>query len=562
MQLRDYQQRAIEGLFQYFEHASGNPLIVAPTGSGKSVIIGALCKLILETWPDQRLMVLSHVKELLEQNYGKIVSFWPKAPAGLYSAGLGQKSPRDPITVASIQSAFRKPHIFGWRDLLLIDECHLLSPDSDGMYRQFIDGLKEINPRLKVVGLTATAYRLKTGMLHEGKGRLFTDIAVEISLQELLEAGHISPLISKSSVVQADLSEVGMIAGEFNARDSETAMDKEALTAAALDEVFALAGDRRSWLFFCAGVGHAEHVAEALRLRGVDAATVTGETPDEERDAILKAFKAGTLRAVTNANVLTTGFDAPNIDLLVLLRPTTSPGLYTQILGRGMRTAPGKRNCLVLDYAGNIERHGPITHVKPPRAAGTRGKRESHERSCLICPDCRMASPLGALECADCGREFTPPERINHGTTASTGEVMALGDLPQPYLGEWMRVDSVSYHKHEKPDKIPTMRVEYHCGINTYREWICLEHAPGFARGKAVDWWKRRSPVEPPDSIGIALYYADALKKTFAIRVKKGEKFWEITGYDLTGFTITEPAEETGADTGAQEPIDFLGEPY
>jgi len=479
--------------FQYFEHSNGNPLVVAPTGSGKSVIIGALCKLILQTWPDQRLMILSHVKELLEQNFSKIIGFWPQAPAGLYCAGLGQKSFRDPVTVASIQSVFRKPHVFGWRDLILIDECHLLSPDSDTMYRQFINGLRQINPRVKVVGLTATAYRLKTGMLHEGVGRLFTDIAVEISLQELLEAGHIAPLVSKSSVVQADLSAVGLVGGEFNARESETAMDKTALTAAALDEVFALAGDRRSWLFFCSGIGHAEHVADALRARCVDADTVTGETPAEDRDSILRAFKAGTLRAVTNANVLTTGFDAPNIDLIVLLRPTTSPGLYTQILGRGMRTAPGKKDCLVLDYAGNIERHGPITHVQPPGGSAKRPKQDRHERTCLICPDCRMASPLGALECADCGRPFTPPERIKHDTVASTAEVMVsagAGSMVED-LGEWFKVDAVHYLRHEKAEGHPSLKVEYRCGLMTYREWICLEHPPGYAKTKAIGWWKK-----------------------------------------------------------------------
>jgi DNA repair protein RadD len=557
MQLRDYQQRAIDGLFQYFEHNSGNPLIIAPTGSGKSVIIGALCKLILESWPDQRIMVLSHVKELLEQNFGKIVSFWPQAPAGLYCAGLGKKSSRDPITVASIQSVYRKPHVFGWRDLVLIDECHLLSPDSDSMYRAFIDGLKETNRRLKVVGLTATAYRLRTGLLHEGEKRLFTDIAVEISLAELLEAGHICPLRTRPSEIQADLSKVDLVGGEFDRRQTEEAMDKEALTAAALDEVFALASDRKSWLFFCSGVNHAEHVAEALCLRGVEAATVTGDTPPADRDAILKAFKAGTLRAVTNANVLTTGFDAPNIDLLVLLRPTTSPGLYTQILGRGMRLHPGKANCLVLDYAGNIERHGPITHVKPPRTAGTRGKRETHEKTCLICPDCRMASPLGSLECADCGKLFTPPERIKHDTTASSAEVMSLGELPPTELGEWVRVDSVTYHKHSKEGKIPSLRVEYRCGLQTYREWICLQHPPGFARAKAIGWWKRRSGVEPPDRIETALYYSDVLRKPFSIRVKQQDKYWEITGYDLTGFTVNGPEAEAGTAASAEEFIDF-----
>lgn len=553
MQLRDYQRRAIDGLYNYFEHKDGNPLIVAPTGSGKSVIIGALCREILEQWPEQRVMILSHVKELLEQNFSKIMAFWPGAPAGLYCAGLGMKQARDPITVASIQSVYRKPHVFGWRDLVLIDEAHLLSADSDTMYQQFLEGLRQINHRVKVVGLTATPYRLKSGMLHEGKLRLFTDVAVEISLRELLEAGHVCPLVSKSSVVQADLSSVSLVAGEFNARESEEAMDKEALTAAALDEVFALAADRRSWLFFCAGVSHAEHVAEALRERGVNAATVTGDTPADERDEILRAFKAGELRAVTNANVLTTGFDAPNIDLLVLLRPTTSPGLYVQIMGRGMRLHPDKRNCLVLDFAGNVERFGCVDQIKPPRAATSRGKREGHERTCLICPHCRMASPLGSLECADCGHGFQRPEVVRHDTTASNAAVMSSGLTASQDLGEWVDVWEVEYHRHEKDGKTPTLRVEYVCGMMRYKEWICLEHPPGYARGKAVDWWKRRSSVAVPDNIGLALYCSDVLKRPVRIRVQKEDRFWRITGYDFTGWSIEDkPAPEAGvaADTG------------
>lgn len=561
MQLRDYQRRAIDGLYRYFEHNNGNPLIVAPTGSGKSVIIGALCKEILDQWPDQRVMILSHVKELLEQNFAKITSFWPKAPAGLYSAGLGARQSRDPITVASIQSVYRKPHIFGWRDLVVIDEAHLLSNDSDTMYQQFIDGLRKINPRLKVVGLTATPYRLKSGMLHEGKLRLFTDVAVEISMRELMEAGHLCPLASKSSVVQADLSGVSLVAGEFNARESEAAMDKEALTTAALDEVFELASDRHSWLFFCSGVGHAQHVADALRERGVTAATVTGETPDDERDAILREFKAGSIRAVTNANVLTTGFDAPNIDLLVLLRPTTSPGLYVQIMGRGMRTHPTKRNCLVLDFAGNVERFGCVDQIRPPRVAAQRGKRDTHERSCLICPQCRMASPLGSLECRDCGHSFQRPEVIRHGVTASLAQVMSGDEPPPEHLGDWFTVDRVEYHRHEKDGKTPTLRVEYVCGVNRFKEWVCLEHPPGFARGKAVDWWKKRyDGTTIPDSIELAIYFSDVLRRPIRIRTRMEDKYWRITGYDFTGWSLKdEPAPEAGntVSVGNAEPLYF-----
>jgi len=492
-------------------------------------------------------MILSHVKELLEQNHGKIKAFWPDAPAGLYCAGLGEKRSRDAITVASIQSVYRKPHIFGWRDLVLIDEAHLLSPDSDSMYQAFIAGLKEINPRVKVVGLTATAYRLKSGMLHEGANRLFTDIAVEITLQELLEAGHIASLISKSSLVQADLSGVSLVAGEFNARESETAMDKETLTQAALDEVIPLASGRKTWLFFCSGVAHAEHVRDALQARGIDTATVTGETPADEREAILRAFKAGELKAVTNANVLTTGFDAPNIDLIVLLRPTTSPGLYCQILGRGMRTSPGKENCLVLDYAGNIERHGPITHVQPPRSSGTRGKTERSQRTCLICPACRMASPLDARECAECGRGFEPPERIKHDTQASTAEVMRTGPQARD-AGQWVDVTWISYTKHEKNGKIPTLRVDYECGMETYKEWICIAHPPGFARSKAEEWWRRRSGPEFPanwDRLSYALEWAKLLKRAYRIKIAKDGKFWRIAAYDFAQPVTGEKEDES-----------------
>ncbi len=550
MQLRQYQQQAIDSLYYWFSQNTGDPIIVAPTGSGKSVIIGALCRDILSQYPNQRVLILSHVKELLQQNFEKIKTFWPQAPAGLYCAGLGVKRPRDPITVGSIQSVHKKAAALGWRDLILIDECHLLSSDSDSLYRSFIAAMREINPKLKVVGFTATPYRLRTGLLTEGKGRLFTDIAFEITLSELLIAGHICPLVSKSSAIQADLSGVRITAGEFNSGDLERAIDKELLTRAALDEVFSLAGNRKSWLFFCSGVKHAEHVRDAIRERGIICEAVTGETPAAERDAILAAFKDGRIQAVTNANVLTTGFDAPNIDLLVMLRATTSPGLYVQILGRGMRLHPSKQNCMVLDFAGNIERHGPITHVQPPRASVSRtNKQEQDKPMCLICPKCRMASPLGSMECADCGHSFARPEVVKHETTASDLEVMPANMLADG--SEWVSVNEVRYMRHEKEGKIPSLRVEYTCGLLRVSEWICLFHPPGFAAAKAREWWKLRSDGEmPPGNLGTAVMMATGLKKPHRVRIKKNGKYWEVLGYE---FNENAPGA-TSADAGRAHP--------
>jgi DNA repair protein RadD len=341
MQLRDYQQRAVDEIYGYFRAGRnpGNPLAVLPTAAGKSVIIGKLCQDILEQWPNQRLVILSHVRELIEQDYERLLQCWPGAPAGLYCAALNKRQHSHPIVVASIQSVYRKAHLLGWRDLIFIDECHLLSPNGESMYQTFIAGLKQINPHLRVIGFTATPYRMKSGLLTEGNDALFTDVATEVTIQDLLEAGYLCRLVSKASLIQADLSEVRITAGEYNTKDAEEAMDKMSLTESAIEEIKTLASTRKSWLIFCTGVKHAEHFRDALRRHDISAETVTGETPKEERTDIIRRFKAGDIRALTNANVLTTGFDAPQVDCLVLLRPTQSPGLYclsedTEILTR------------------------------------------------------------------------------------------------------------------------------------------------------------------------------------------------------------------------------------
>lgn len=530
---RDYQRRVVDSLYAYFEHRTGNPIVIAPTGSGKSVIPAIFCQEVLARWPNQRFMVLAHVKELLQQNYEKIVTVWPDAPAGLYSAGLGKRQPDRAIVVAGIQSVYRKPHVFGWRDIVFIDECHLLSPDSETMYQQFLAGLRATNPRLKVIGLTATAYRLKTGSLHQAEGSLFTDIACEITLAELLEAGHICPLVSRPPEVQADLSAVGMVGGEFNSGQAEAAVDRAELTERMLDEVYRLGSGRNTWLFFCQGVKHAHHVCEALRARGEECEVITGDTPAAERDEIIRRYKSGQLRRLCNAKVLTTGFDAPHIDLIAMVAPTMSPGLYVQICGRGMRTHPSKKDCLVLDFVGNIERHGPITCVRPPRAAGSRGSGETHERTCVICPVCRMASELGTAECADCGHLFRQERQVNHDTVAASVDIMA--PLPEP---EWMQVFSVEYVVHTgKEGKPDTLKVTYQCGLTKkFSEWVCFNHPRGsFPRAKAEDWWRRRYGGSfVPDSVEYACKLApEALKKPAAIKAVEEGKFWRIIAYDL-----------------------------
>ncbi|MCA8881095.1 MAG: DEAD/DEAH box helicase, partial [Rhodobacteraceae bacterium] len=413
--LRPYQQAAITAIYGYFQTHTGNPLVVVPTAGGKSLVMASFIEGVLKAWPDQRILIVTHVRELIAQNYAEMIGLWPDAPAGIYSAGLGKREAQARILFAGIQSIHRRAAEIGHTNLVLIDEAHLIPGKSSTMYRRFLDTLKAINPALKVIGLTATPFRLDCGMLHEGQNALFTDIAYEAPVRELIDAGYLSPLVSKQPATRLDVSKVGTRAGDFIARDLAAAVDQYAITRAAVAEIIAHGRDRKSWLAFCSGVEHARHVAEEFDRQGISCRTIFGDTPKDERDAILAAFKRGEIRALASMGVLTTGFNAPGVDLIALLRPTQSAGLYVQMVGRGTRLAPGKENCLVLDFAGNVRRHGPIDLVRPKRP-GDGGEGEAPTK---VCPDCDSIVALSATECPDCGYVF-PAREVKIAPTAAT----------------------------------------------------------------------------------------------------------------------------------------------
>lgn len=427
MQLRDFQRAAIDSIYDYFSNHSGNPIIVAATGAGKSVIIGKFVQEIFEKYPNQKILMVTHVKELIRQNYLKLMNFWPAAPAGIYSAGLGKKQHWQPIVFGGVQSTWKKASLIGWRDLLIIDECHLLSPKHGGQYVTLINELKKINPKLKVIGFTATPWRLKGGHLINQEPNIFTDICFSIGMKELINKGFLSPLKSKSSAIQADLSKVRSTAGEFNLKQLEEAINIETLTKAALDEIEILAKDRKYFLFFCSGVKHANRIADELRKRNWDASTVTCKTPKAERDKLLEDFKNSEHRvALINNAVLTTGVDLPRVDCIVLLRGTKSSVLYLQILGRGMRLAEGKKDCLVLDYAGNIERFGAADLIDVSDKKSNNGKKKTIAGKIVpqkICPQCREPVIISATRCPGCDFEFALT--ISHSTTASSAAILS-----------------------------------------------------------------------------------------------------------------------------------------
>jgi DNA repair protein RadD len=404
--LRDYQQRTLDELYAWFEAGNkGNPCIVLPTGSGKSHIIAALCKNALQSYPETRILMLTHVRELILQNAEKMLQHWPNAPLGIFSASLRRKNLEEPITFAGIQSIRARASEVGHIDLILIDECHLVSHKDEGGYRKLIGDLMAINPRLRVIGLTATPYRLGHGLITD-KPALFDALLEPISIEQLVFQRYLAPLRSKTTKAKLNVDGVHKRGGEFIESELQAAVDNKLTNEAVVREVITRAEDRKAWLFFCTGVDHAKHMAETLQANGIEAACVTGETPKRQREEMLEAFKAGKIRAMTNANVLTTGFDYPDIDLIAMVRPTMSASLYVQMAGRGMRPKSHTDHCIVLDFAGVVETHGPIIAVRPPKKKGD----GDGEAPVKVCDNCGELCHPTAKICQHCGNPFPLPE--------------------------------------------------------------------------------------------------------------------------------------------------------
>jgi DNA repair protein RadD len=553
MILRPYQEAAKRAAYEHLRARDDNPCVVMPTGSGKSPLMASICHDAVALW-NGRVLVLAHVKELLEQTAEKLTRTCPQVRFGIYSAGLKRRDTDAPVIVAGIQSAYQRACELGAFDLALVDEAHLIPPEGDGMYRQLLREAKVVNPRLRVVGFTATPFRLDSGPICTAGGYL-NAVCYEVGVRELIRDGYLCPLVSRAGKASVDTSKLHVRSGEFVAGEAEDMMDEQALVEAACGEVAEHTASRRKVLIFATGVRHGGHVVDVLKARhGIDCGFVTGETAARERRGILEQFRAGDLKYVCNVNVLTTGFDAPDVDCVVLLRPTLSTGLYYQMVGRGFRVHPGKDDCLVLDFGGNVLRHGPVDQLNVNE--DSRGK--SSSAPAKECPGCRALVAAVFALCPHCGHLFPPRGRQQHGARASDAGVLAA-----EVLTTWYAVEDVFYSVHHKrgaPDDAPrSMRVDYKVGRDECRsEWVCFEHE-GYPRQRAIAWWRQHSPDPVPDTAARAVEVANgggvALARAIRVRGIVGEKYETILDRELGDMPEAIPAGDPS--TNAPDDIPF-----
>lgn len=561
MILRPYQSDAVNALFAYFNSGNpGNPLIVMPTGTGKSVVIAAMIQRILTDYPTTRVLMATHVKELIQQNLEKLLRVWPDAPVGVYSSGLKQNNTEAPILFCGIQSVWNKAKALASEsrpiELVFIDECHRVPLHANGTYRRFIDDLTRLNPHLRLIGLTATPYRHVPGTktmtsgyqsLTVGDDRLFTDIAYDLTgaLVTLIRQDYLSALWPQPTDYRVNLKGIRIENGDYKADQLNELMEREEVIDAILDEAIPLAqaDGRKHWLVFCAGVDAARFTAANLMTRGISAAVVAGDTSARDRDHFIREFRTGRLTALVSVGVLTTGFDAPVTDCLIIARPTLSPVLFVQMMGRGMRPTESKiaiedarkRGCLVLDFCGNVDRHGPIDKLQ------LKGPVQKKRELTKTCPGCQAEISQFANPCPECGYEFEPAEKppAEIPQAGKSAIIAGITPLAPPVRYE---VSRVAYSRHVGKSGIPTLRVDYFSGfLRVASEWVCLEHT-GYARQKAERWWAQRFSehawILPSEVNQEAINHAEKYLTTpsaIHVRTLQGkDSFPEIVKYEFS----------------------------
>lgn len=569
---RCYQRKAVDAVYNFYRNSNkGYPLIALPTATGKAMCIALMFKEIYTKNPSLRLMMITHNKELVSQNRDELLGIMPNAPLGVYCSGLGSKD-IDTFTFASIQSVAKIPEAFGKIDVVIIDEVQICNMSDETQYKKFLDGLMQTNPNLRVIGLSATLWRMTQGMLTDNG--LFTDIVCDLTLGSnytwFEDNGYLTKVVSKSTVTTLDVSDVKKRGGEFISSQLQKACDKSEVTYAAICEALPYLKTHDCAIVFATGIEHAIHITEMLVDEfGISAICVHSKMTDVERDKAITDFKAGKYKVIVNKDILTTGFNHPPISLMIDLAPTRSSGLFVQKVGRITRAyyaqgydvstvegrlqaiSKGKKPVAVLlDYAGNTMANGKINQPRIPKKKGeSDGTGDAPIKACpkclaLIYASARICNTHNPFTGELCDFEFEFKTRLQ--TSASSVSVVARDEPP---IKEWIDVKSVAYSiMKSKKDGIPMLVVSYSGFLKTYKEYICLEHT-GFAGSQASVWWRMRykdnrvkttlfdygiTEVYKPTTVAEALEHSKDLKapKQIYVHLNAG-KYPKIESYNF-----------------------------
>ena len=499
VQLRPYQQQAVLALLDAVR-AGEHPVCDLPTGSGKSLVIAELCRQL-----PGRILVATHRKELLSQNNAQLTKLLgSEEDAGIYSAGLQARTTEARVIFGGVQSIYTKMEALqaaGPFATIILDEAHLVPPRSvtGGMYHQVFAAC----PDASRIGLSATPYRLDGGPIYGAPDSWFTRCPVQVTISELTAQGYLAPLIGVRAAHDIDLSAVRIRQGEYVQSDLAQVMAEEQRVKEAVAELVVLAAQRQTWLVFCVDLTHTAMVTQALQDAGIDARMVTGSTPATERDALIAGLRRQDYRCLVNCQVATTGFDIPDIDCIVLLRPTQSKSLLVQMVGRGTRLKAHAADCLVLDYADTLRRHMPLDAMPTMTATARVTKEEASQRE------------------AEAATQEQARAAKHRGTAVDDDPLEATA--PQQWA---VRAMGYRVTPSKRQPGTALLQVSYHCPsrpqpwVNT---WLCVEYH-GWPRLQAEAWFVRRQ-ARCPATAEAAHAVARTLEKPMSILVESQGKF-------------------------------------
>ena len=523
VQWRPYQRQATNAAVTALKNGQA-ALLAVPTGAGKSLMAADAAK--RADVADLRTCIIAPSRELVQQDAEAVAFVTANTIApSIACAGLGPVDVAGGLVIGTPQTLVRRLDVLGHVDLLIIDEAHRLGREASGQIHTIVTTLRERNSKLMLLGLTATPFRADSGRLTEGADRVFDTIAFEIGYLELVEQHYLAPLIGpREAIERLDVTGLRIVGGDYVASDLAR-FDRSDLTERIADQIVEHGTDRKCWLVFAVSVEHASHLAEALVRRGIDARLLTGRTPKAERKDLVANFKAGQVRCLVGCNVFSVGFDAKAVDLIAIARPTCSPVWHMQSAGRGTRpAAPDKQSCLILDFAGNFARLGPIDapHV---RTKGERARDNDDAPLTRSCPSCCAIIAVRAKSCPVCKTELVKAPNARRTDKLSTraarhAVIMGGGVLP---------VHGVRYAVHPKIGRPDSLRIEYRVSgyqFRTVSEWLCAWH-DGLAGIQARQEWRRRlrpsAPLEiPHDATTAAAVASLRLRQPSRVRIARG----------------------------------------
>jgi DNA repair protein RadD len=540
MVLRPYQEAAVDAIVSA-SLTDRFILLQLSTGGGKTIIFSELIRRWLQEYR-MRILVLAHRKELIEQAADKLRKVWPKAPIGIACASVSSHADLfQPVVIGSVQTVTNRLGKCPPFHLVIIDEAHRLPPrNKESQYRTLITKMEEYYPQLRVLGVTATPYRLGHGYIYGSRCRpgatnWFNKLHFSIRLSDLQEQGYLVPMRAKETVdIDGELRRIRTSGGDWNLGDLSELMSRERHVGSAVHAYREYGEGRWHVVVFCVTIAHAERVRDAFRAAGYDAECVHSEMPMDERARILEAFDAGRLHILCNVGVLTEGWDCTRVDCILLCRPTKSPGLHIQIIGRGLRPHPGKTDLLVLDLSGNMRRHGDLDSpdVSIPKASGNGNDREPVTAPMKTCPACREILPASTMECPECGHLWEP-EPVN--------EINDPVRMREIKFGPWsMDILSVTPRYHISRAGNPMLKLIISARDKDggfipkmfYHFWDIEGRASEYGRQKASAAWKRFGGRDPiPETIQDAIRRFDELAFPTDVIVKQNGKYLNVVGW-------------------------------